>query len=127
VARAIKAKKLNPRYIGPFQILKRIGPVAYQIALPPHLLNLHDVFHVLQLWKYTLYASHVLEFESVQLREDLALQVGPVRIDDASIKWLGEKEVLLVKIACCQAGIEEHTWKLELEMRNDYPHLFSGN
>ncbi|XLS75404.1 hypothetical protein HN51_032269, partial [Arachis hypogaea] len=98
VGRAIKTKKLNPRYIGPFQILERIGPVAYRMALPPHLSNLHDVFHVSQLRKYTPDASHVLEPESVQLREDLTLPVAPVRIDDTSIKRLRGKEVSLVKV-----------------------------
>ena len=49
VGRALKSRKLTPRFIGPFQILKRVGPVAYQIALPPSLSNLHNVFHVSQL------------------------------------------------------------------------------
>ncbi|XP_016199916.1 uncharacterized protein LOC107640926 [Arachis ipaensis] len=85
VGRAIKTKKLNPRYIGRFEILKRIGPVAYRIALSSHLSNLHDVFHVSQLRKYTPDACHVLEPESVQVREDLTLPVIPVRIDNTSI------------------------------------------
>ncbi|XP_052111552.1 uncharacterized protein LOC127742869 [Arachis duranensis] len=126
VGRVIKARKLNPRYIGPFQILERIGPVAYRMALPPHLSNLHDVFHVSQLRKYTPDASHVLEPESVQLREDLTLPVAPVRIDDTSIKRLRGKEVSLVKVAWSRGGVEEHTWELESEMRTDYPHLFSA-
>ena len=46
VSRVIKVKKLSPRVIGPFQILKRVGLVVYRVALPPHLSNLHDVFHV---------------------------------------------------------------------------------
>ncbi|XP_072081029.1 uncharacterized protein [Arachis hypogaea] len=46
VGRAIKGKKLNPHYIGPFQILKRIGPMAYRIVVPLHLSNLHDMFHM---------------------------------------------------------------------------------
>ncbi|XP_016168122.1 uncharacterized protein LOC107610602 [Arachis ipaensis] len=99
VGRAIKTKKLNPCYISPFEILKRIGQVAYRIALPPHLSNLHDVFHVSQLWKYTPNASHVLEPESVQVREDLTLPVIPVRIDDTSIKRLHGKEVSLDPIS----------------------------
>ena len=101
--------------------------MAYRIALPPHLSNLHDVFHVSQLRKYTFDPSHVLEPESVQVREDLTLPVTPVRIDDTSTKRLRGKEVSLVKVAWSQAGIEEHTWELESEMRKDYPHLFSGN
>ncbi|XP_016206280.1 uncharacterized protein LOC107646619 [Arachis ipaensis] len=127
IGRSIKTKKLNPRYIGPFEILKRIGPVAYRIALQPHLSNLHDVFHVSQLRKYTFDPSHVLEPESVQVREDLTLLVTPVRIDDTSIKRLCGKEVFLVKVAWSRAGIEEHTWELESDMQKDYPHLFLGN
>ncbi|XP_016163023.1 uncharacterized protein LOC107605609 [Arachis ipaensis] len=102
VGRTIKVKKLNPQYIGPFQILERLQ-------------------------KYTPDSSHVLEPEFVQLKEDLTLPVTPVRIDDTSIKRLRRKEVSLVKVAWSQAGVEEHTWKLESEMRTDYLHLFSGN
>ncbi|XP_072087341.1 uncharacterized protein [Arachis hypogaea] len=95
VGRAIKTKKLNPHYIGSFEILKRIGPVAYRIALPPYLSNLHDVFHVSQLQKYTPDIIHVLEPEPIQVREDLTLPVISVRIDDTSIKRLHGKEVSL--------------------------------
>ncbi|XP_015939164.1 uncharacterized protein LOC107464720 [Arachis duranensis] len=109
VGRAIKTKKLNPRYIGPFEILKRIRPVAYRIALPPYLSNLHNVFHVSQLRKYTPDGSHVLEPEPIQVREDLTLPVTPVRIDDTSVKRLRGREVSLVKLAWSQTGIEEHT------------------
>ena len=126
VSRAIKTRKLNPRYIGPFQILKRVGAVAYQVALPPQLSNLHDVFHVSQLRKYTPDASHVLEPEAVQLKDDLTFSVAPVRIDDASVKRLRGKEVPLVKVAWSRGGMEEHTWELESEMRKDYPHLIPG-
>ncbi|XP_057745125.1 uncharacterized protein LOC130962993 [Arachis stenosperma] len=74
------------------RILERAGPVAYRMALPPHLSNLHNMFHVSQLSKYTPDASHVLEPETVQLREDLTLLVAPVRIDNTSIKRLRGKE-----------------------------------
>ncbi|XP_025678322.1 uncharacterized protein [Arachis hypogaea] len=126
IRRAIKTKKLNPRYIGPFEILKRFGPVAYPVALPPHLSNLHDVFHMSQLRKYTPGASHMLELESVELKENLTFQVTPVRIDDTSVKKLGGKDVSLVKVFWERAGVEEHIWELESEMRKDYPKLFSG-
>ncbi|XP_016185475.1 uncharacterized protein LOC107627128 [Arachis ipaensis] len=125
IGRAIKTKKLNPRFIEPFEILRRFGLVAYQVALPPHLSNLHDVFHVSQLLKYTSNGAHVLEPESVELRENLTFQVTPVRIDDTSVKKLRGKEVSLVKVAWKRAGVEEHTWELESEMRKDYPELFS--
>ncbi|XP_016200291.1 uncharacterized protein LOC107641309 [Arachis ipaensis] len=104
VGRAIKTKKLNPCYIGPFEILKRIGPVAYRIALPPYLSNLHDLFHVSQLRKYTPDASHVLEPEPIQVREDLTLPVIPVRIDDTSVKRLRGKKVSLQNAESHQQG-----------------------
>ncbi|XP_057744846.1 uncharacterized protein LOC130962685 [Arachis stenosperma] len=110
IARAIKTKKLNSRYIGPFKILKNIGSVAYQVALPPNLSNLHDVFHISQLQKYTPGTTHVLEPETIQLKENLTFQVTLVRIDDVSIKKLREKEVQLVKVTWSRSGVEENTW-----------------
>nr|XP_025628889.1 uncharacterized protein LOC112722133 [Arachis hypogaea] len=99
--------------------------MTYQVALPPHLSNLHDVFYVSQLRKYMPDVAHVLEPESVELRENLTFQVTPVRIDDTSVKKLRENEVSLVKVAWKRAGVEEHTWELESEMQKDYPELFS--
>jgi len=61
IGRAFKSRKLTPRFIGPYQITRRIGLVAYEIALPPHLANLHNVFHVSQLRKYMADPTHVLE------------------------------------------------------------------
>nr|XP_025619033.1 uncharacterized protein LOC112710828 [Arachis hypogaea] len=127
MGRAIKTKKLNPHYIGPFEIWKRIGSVAYRIALLPHLSNLHNVFNVLQLQKYTPDASHVLELELVQVREDMTFPIVSVRIDDPNIKRLLGNEVSLAKVVWIRASIEKHTWELELAMRNDYPHIFLGN
>ena len=127
IGRALRTKKLNPRYLGPFQILKRVGPVAYQVALPPYLSNLHDVFHVSQLKKYNPDESHVLQPETVQLRADLTYQTLPVRIVERSDKQLRDKTVSLVKVAWGQTGTEEYTWELEDKMRTDYSFLFSGN
>ena len=61
IGRAIKSRKLTPRFVGPYQILRMIGAVASEITLPPHLANLHNVFHVSQLRKYIVDPSHVLE------------------------------------------------------------------
>ncbi|XP_072076627.1 uncharacterized protein [Arachis hypogaea] len=107
--RVTKTKKLNLRYIASFEILRRTGPLAYQIALPLCLSNLHDVFHLSQLRKYTSDVAHVLEPESVELKENLTFQVTPVRIDDTSVKKLRGKEVLLVKVTWRRARVEEHT------------------
>ncbi|BAT73135.1 hypothetical protein VIGAN_01059500, partial [Vigna angularis var. angularis] len=61
VGRAIHSRKLSFKFIGPYLILRRIGLVAYEIALPPHLTNLHPIFHVYQLRKYMPSSSHVLD------------------------------------------------------------------
>jgi hypothetical protein len=62
-----KKGKLNPRYIRPFEILERVGPMAYRLALPPRLANIHDVFHVSMLRKYILDPSHIICYEPLQL------------------------------------------------------------
>nr|XP_025692657.1 uncharacterized protein LOC112794905 [Arachis hypogaea] len=98
IRRTIKTKKLNLRYIGPFEVLRRIGMVAYEVVLPPHLSNLHDVFYVSQLRKYTHDVTHVLEPESIGLKENLTFQVTSMRIDGTNVKKLREKKILLVKV-----------------------------
>ena len=70
IGKTMRVKKLSPRYLGPFQILKRVGMLAYQIALPPNLSNLHNVFHVSQLKKYQSDPNYVLVPKSIQLREE---------------------------------------------------------
>ncbi|XP_057452680.1 uncharacterized protein LOC130744522 [Lotus japonicus] len=98
VGRAIKSKKLTPKFIGPYQIAERVGPVSYWIALPPFLSNIHDVLHVSQLRKYMADDSHVLEPDDIQLKEDLTMVMPPIKIVDRSTKRLRNKEceVLLI-------------------------------
>ena len=98
IGRAIKSRKLTPRFVGPYQILRRIGATAYEIALPPHLANLHNVFHVSQLRKYIADPSHVLESNDIQIREDLTVNTRPVRILDSQVKKLQGKEIRTVKV-----------------------------
>jgi len=88
IGRAIKSRKLTPRFIGPYQILRRIDAAAYEIALPPHLVNLHNVFHVSQLRKYVANPSHVLESDDIQIRDDLTVNTRSVRILDSQVKKL---------------------------------------
>jgi len=63
--------KLALRYIGPFEVLQRIGPVAYSLALPPALQGIHDVFHVSNLLWYMSDPEHVIPYEPLQLKENL--------------------------------------------------------
>jgi len=122
--RSIKVKKLHPRYIGPFQILSRVGSVAYKLALPPHLSKIHDVFHVSQLKKYVPDPSHVIEQDDIALRDDLTYEVGPVQIVDRKVKQLRNKQIPLVKVAWKGLTENEATWEAEERMREIYPKLF---
>jgi len=106
VGRVLKSRKLTPRFIGPYQITRRIGPVAYEITLPFHLANLHNVFHVSHLRKYISDPSHVLEADDIQVRENLTMEAGPVRILDSQIKQLRGKEIRTVKVLWDEATQE---------------------
>ena len=66
--------KLNPRYIGPYEVLERIGPVAYRLALPPSLAGVHDVFHVSQLRKCLSNADAVIDTRQPEVRPNLTIQ-----------------------------------------------------
>jgi len=98
IRRVLKSRKLTPRFIGPYQITRRIGAAAYEIALPLQLCNLHNVFHVSQLRKYIASPDHVLESDEVQVREDLTIPIGPVRILNTQVKQLRGKELKTVKV-----------------------------
>ena len=89
---------MNPRYIDPFRILERIGPVAYRLDLPRDLKRIHDVFHVSMLRKYISDSSHVLEAPPVELKEDLLFEVQPVGIIDQKLKKLRNKIISMVKV-----------------------------
>jgi hypothetical protein len=128
VGRALNCRKLTPRFVGPFEIVEKIGVVAYRITLPPSLSNLHDVFHVSQLRKYVYDASHVIQVDDLEARDDLTVETWPDRIEDREVKCLRGKEIVLVKVIWVGPTGESATWESESRMRVAYPELFpSGN
>ena len=72
-----------PRYIRPFKILERVGTVAYWLALPPSLSDVHEVFHVSMLRKYTLDPTHVADWREITVDTDGTFEEGPMRILDS--------------------------------------------
>ena len=117
--------KLSPRFIGSFQILDRVGAVAYRIALPPSLSGIHNVCRVTMLCKYVSDPTHVLSYEHLQLDQDLFYREKPVRILDRKDKVLRNRTVPLVKVLWRNSKSEEATWELESDMRTRYPELFA--
>ncbi|KAJ8751371.1 hypothetical protein K2173_016568 [Erythroxylum novogranatense] len=124
VLRFGKKGKLSPRYVGPYEILERIGPLGYRLALPPELAQIHDVFHVSMLRRYRSNPSHVIQSSEVQLRDDLSYEEQPVEILDNKAKVLRNKTVQLVKVLWRNHSVEEATWEPLEAMREKYPHLF---
>ena len=93
-----KRGKLSPRFIGPFEILERVGTVAYRLALPLNLFSVHEVFHVSMLWKYTLDPVHVVDWEEITVDTDETFEEGPMHIMDSRDQILRCKTVRLVKV-----------------------------
>ncbi|EOY21675.1 Uncharacterized protein TCM_013741 [Theobroma cacao] len=112
VIRFASRGKLNPRYIGPFRIIERIGPVAYRLELPSELGRIHNVFHVSMLKKYVPDPSHILETPPIELQEDLKFEVQPVRILDRKDRVLRNKNIPMVKVLWKNARMEEMTWEV---------------
>ncbi|XP_062077935.1 uncharacterized protein LOC133782594, partial [Humulus lupulus] len=113
--------KLSPRFVGPFEILERVGQVAYRLALPPSLSGVHSVFHVSMLRKYVSDTKHVLRYEDLELQTDLSYEEQPVQILDRKDKVLRNKTIPLVKVLWRNSKVEEATWELETAMRDQYP------
>ena len=121
-----KKGKLSPRFIGSYEVLERIGLVAYRLALPLELAELHDVFHVSILRRYHSDESHILPVQEIQVREDLSYDEEPKAIMAREVKRLRNKQVPLVKVLLQHHGREEATWEPEATMRAQYPQLFES-
>ena len=119
-----KHGKLSPRFIGPFEILERVGTVAYRLALPPSILGVREVFHVSMLRKYALDPAHVVDWGQIEIDTDRTFEEGPVCIVDSRDRVLRRKTVRLVRVLWQHCGVEESTWEREDTMRATYPFLF---
>ncbi|KAA0057631.1 pol protein [Cucumis melo var. makuwa] len=124
VLRFERRGKLSPRFVEPFEILERIGPVAYRLALPPSLSTVHDVFHVSMLKKYVSDPSHVVDFEPLEIDENLSYTEQPVEVLAREVKMLRNREIPLVKVLWRNHRVEEATWEREDDIRSRYPELF---
>ncbi|XP_074271314.1 uncharacterized protein LOC141595246 [Silene latifolia] len=124
VMRFGKRGKLSQKFIGPYEILDRVGEVAYRLILPPSLDRVHNIFHVLQLRKYVSDPSHVLEVENIELDEALTYAELLKDILDRKVRKTRNGETVLLKVLWSNHNVEEATWEPEEAMRECYPHLF---
>ncbi|GKD51726.1 hypothetical protein Tco_1280702 [Tanacetum coccineum] len=113
--------KLALRYVGPFEILERIGPVAYRLRLPEELSGVHDTFHVSNLKKCLADASLHVPLDEIRVDKTLRFIEEPVEIMDHEVKWLKRNRISLVKVRWNSKRGPEFTWEREDYMKSKYP------
>ncbi|GJZ18923.1 putative reverse transcriptase domain-containing protein [Tanacetum coccineum] len=124
VVRLGKKGKLAPRYVGPFEILKRTGLVAYQLRLPEELIGAHDIFHVSSLKKCLGNANFHVPLNEIKIDKTLRFVEEPVEIMDREIKSLKRSRIPLVKVRWNSKRDPEFIWEREDYMKSKYPQLF---
>nr|GEX23305.1 putative reverse transcriptase domain-containing protein [Tanacetum cinerariifolium] len=125
VIRFGKRGKLSPRYIGPFEIIERIGLAAYKLELPEKLSGIHNTFHVLNLKKCLTDENLVIPLEEVQLEDKFHFIEEPVEIMGREVKQLKQSRIPIVKVRWNSRRSLEYTWEREDFFKRNYPHLFS--
>jgi len=116
---------LAPQYIGPYQVLKKVGAVAYRLELPEGMSDIHPVFHVSQLRRCLRVPEkeHMPE-EEIDMRTDLRYQEVPVNILDTVTRRTRNSEVWICKVQWSRHGVEESKWEREDALKKEFPHLF---
>ncbi|XP_028092934.1 uncharacterized protein LOC114293096 [Camellia sinensis] len=108
-----KKSKLSPEYIGPFQILKRLNPVAYRIALPLGMEQMHNVFYVSTLRGYLRDPFHVIDHHRIALDGNMEYEEKSIQIIDQQVKQLRNRVIPMVEIEWKKHYGMEGTWEKE--------------
>ncbi|GJZ98170.1 putative reverse transcriptase domain-containing protein [Tanacetum coccineum] len=124
VIRFGKWGKLNPRYIGPFKIIAKVGTVAYRLELPEQLSRVHSTFYVSNLKKCMADKNLVIPLDEIQVDDKLKFIEEPVEIMDREVKRLKQIRIKIVKVCWNSKRGPEFTWEREDQMQKKYPRLF---
>jgi hypothetical protein len=119
--------KLAPQYVGPFEILKVCGPVAYRIHLPSQLAAIHDVFHISQLKKCIKVPTEIIETRAIEIEPDLSYTEQPIQILDTKERVTKRKKIKMYKILWDHHTEEEATWETESYLQRNFPNFLQTN
>ncbi|GJU05177.1 putative reverse transcriptase domain-containing protein, partial [Tanacetum coccineum] len=125
VIRFGKRGKLNPRYIGPFRVLAKVGTVAYRLELPDQLSRVHSTFHVSNLNKFYADEPLAISLNEIQIDDRLKFIEEPVEIMDREVKQLKQSCIPIVKVHWNSRRDPEFNWEREDQMKKKYPNLFA--
>ncbi|GJY17801.1 hypothetical protein Tco_0389292 [Tanacetum coccineum] len=125
VVRFGKKGKLAPRFVGPFEIIEKVGPVAYRLDLPEELNGVHDTFHVSNLKKCLADPTLQVPLDEIRVDAKLNFVEEPVKILEREFKKLKRSRIAIVKVRWNLKRGPEFTWEREDQMKLKYPHLFS--
>ncbi|PKU60813.1 uncharacterized protein LOC110098405 [Dendrobium catenatum] len=124
VSRFGQVSKLSPRYVGPFEILERIGKSAYRLLLSDSMPDMHNVFHVSTLRKWVSDSGKKVSADEVEIQENLAYKEEPELILAYDVRKLRNKSIPMVKVQWKHQTAREATWEKESDMRQSYLYLF---
>nr|GFA95232.1 putative reverse transcriptase domain-containing protein [Tanacetum cinerariifolium] len=120
-----KKGKLAPRFVGPFEIIKKVGPVAYQLDLHEELNGVHDTFHVSNLKKCLADPTLQVPLDEIQVDAKLNFVEEPIEILEREFKKLKRSRITIVKVWWNSKRGPEFTWEREDQMKLKHLYLFS--